>query len=108
MNIMLVSVTQRTREIGIRMSIGARKKDIRNQFLVEAVVLCLIGGGLGLLGGLAGGAAMSSGFGMPVIISMVTIITPFAVSTAIALLFGIYPAVRASSLDPVVALRKPK
>lgn len=108
MNIMLVSVTQRTREIGIRMSIGARKKDIRNQFLVEAVVLCLLGGGLGLLGGLLGGAAMSTGFGMPVIISLVTIVTPFAVSTAIALLFGIYPAVRASSLDPVVALRKPK
>lgn len=108
MNIMLVSVTQRTREIGIRMSIGARKVDIRNQFLVEAVVLCLLGGGAGLLGGLLGGIAMTSAFGMSVVISMVTIITPFVVSTAIALIFGTYPAVRASRLDPVVALRKPR
>jgi putative ABC transport system permease protein len=103
-----VSVTQRTREIGIRMSIGARKSDIRNQFLVEAVVLCLIGGGVGLLGGVLGGVAMTNAFGMSVVISMVTIVTPFVVSTAIALIFGIYPAVRASRLDPVVALRKPK
>jgi len=107
MNIMLVSVTQRTREIGIRMSIGARKKDIRNQFLVESLVLCLLGGGIGLLGGVLAGGAMASGFGMPVIISAVTLITPFVVSTGIALVFGIYPAVRASRLDPVVALRKP-
>jgi putative ABC transport system permease protein len=108
MNIMLVSVTQRTREIGIRMSIGARKRDIRNQFLVESLVLCLLGGGIGLLGGMLAGGAMASGFGMPVIISAVTLITPFVVSTGIALVFGIYPAVRASRLDPVVALRKPK
>ncbi len=108
MNIMLVSVTQRTREIGIRMSIGARKSDIRNQFLVESLVLCLLGGGIGLLGGVLGGAAMATGFGMPVVISPVTLITPFVVSTGIALVFGIYPAVRASKLDPVVALRKPK
>jgi putative ABC transport system permease protein len=108
MNIMLVSVTQRTREIGIRMSIGARKSDIRNQFLVESLVLCLLGGGIGLLGGVLGGAAMASGFGMPVVISPATLITPFVVSTGIALVFGIYPAVRASRLDPVVALRRPK
>jgi putative ABC transport system permease protein len=106
MNIMLVSVTQRTREIGLRMSIGARRRDIRNQFLIEALVLCLAGGGSGLLFGLLIGFGMTSAFGMPSIISLTTIISPFVISTAIALVFGIYPASRAARLDPVVALRR--
>lgn len=108
MNIMLVSVTQRRREIGIRMAVGARRRDIRNQFLVESVVLCLLGGGLGLLGGLLIGYSMATLFGFPAIITAVTLIMPFAVSTGIALVFGIYPATRAARLDPVVALRSAK
>jgi putative ABC transport system permease protein len=106
MNIMLVSVTQRTHEIGIRMSVGARRADIRNQFLMEALLLCLLGGGLGLLGGLLAGWGMTTGFGMPTVITTVMLVTPFVVSVSIAILFGLYPASRAARLDPVVALRR--
>jgi putative ABC transport system permease protein len=105
MNIMLVSVTERTWEIGIRMSIGARRRDIRNQFLIEALILCLVGGVIGLLLGLLIGWALVGGFGLPFVVTPVTLIVPFAVSTAIALVFGLYPAIRASRLDPIVALR---
>lgn len=108
MNIMLVSVTQRRREIGLRMSIGARGSDILKQFLIESLVLCLIGGGLGLLGGLAAGYGMATAFGFPAIITALSLIMPFVVSTVIALTFGIYPAMRASRLDPVIALRSPR
>lgn len=119
MNIMLVSVTERTREIGIRMSIGARRSDIRNQFLIEALVLCLLGGLFGLLlGVLIGWASVSaiaaaasggtSSASVPLIITPTTLILPFGVSFAIGLVFGLYPAMRASRLDPIVALRKPR
>ncbi len=107
-NIMLVSVTQRTREIGIRMSIGARRSDIRNQFLIETLVLCLVGGGFGLLLGVLAGYFMTKTFGFPMVITSVTIILPFAVSSAVAFIFGLYPASRAARLDPVVALRAAK
>ena len=105
MNIMLVSVTERTWEIGIRMSLGARRRDIRNQFLIEALMLCLVGGVLGLLLGLLIGWALTNGFGLPFVVNAITLALPFAVSAAIALAFGIYPAIQASRLDPIVAIR---
>ncbi len=116
-NIMLVSVTERTREIGIRMAIGARRSDIRNQFLIEALVLCLVGGLIGmLLGILIGWLAVSvlisslggSGGSVPLVITSTTLILPFAVSAAVGLIFGLYPAIRASRLDPIAAIRRAK
>jgi putative ABC transport system permease protein len=104
-NIMLVSVTERTWEIGIRMSIGARRRDILNQFLIEALVLCLVGGIIGLLVGLLIGAQVTKLSGLPFVITPVTLILPFAVAAGSAVVFGIYPAIRASRLDPVVAIR---
>jgi putative ABC transport system permease protein len=106
MNIMLVSVTQRKREIGIRMSVGARRSDIRNQFLIEALLLCLVGGGLGLLGGLLVGAGVTSSIGIQPVFTVMTFVLPFVVSAAIGVGFGLYPAVKAARLDPVVALQR--
>ncbi len=105
MNIMLVSVTERTREIGIRMSIGARRSDIRNQFLIEALLLCLVGGLLGLMLGLVVGGVMVHLFGMPFVVTPTTVLLPVLVSVAITVVFGLYPAVRAARLDPIEALR---
>jgi putative ABC transport system permease protein len=106
MNIMLVSITQRTREIGIRMSVGARRSDIRNQFLIEALLLCLLGGGLGLLGGLLIGGGVTSGIGIQPVFTVMTFVLPFVVSAAIGIGFGLYPAIKAARLDPVVALQR--
>ncbi|QBD81893.1 FtsX-like permease family protein [Ktedonosporobacter rubrisoli] len=119
MNIMLVSVTERTREIGIRISIGARRADIRNQFLIESLVLCLLGGLLGMLLGTLIGWFMSTvligafargsgGSGAPFVITPGNLIMPFVVSAAIGVVFGLYPAIRASRLDPIIALRRPR
>jgi putative ABC transport system permease protein len=105
MNIMLVSVTERTWEIGIRMSIGGRQRDIRNQFFIEALMLCLLGGVIGLLLGISIGWALVNGFGLPFVVTPLTLVVPFAVSAAIALVFGLYPAIRASRLDPILAIR---
>jgi len=105
MNIMIVSVTERTREIGIRMSIGARRSDIRNQFLIEALVLSLIGGVIGMLIGFAFGFLITSATGLPFVISLFSVLLPFVISSIIGIVFGLYPAVRASKLDPIVALR---
>jgi putative ABC transport system permease protein len=105
MNIMIVSVTERTREIGIRMSIGARRKDIRNQFLIEALTLSLVGGGIGMFLGLLVGYSATKATGLPFVVSTTSILTPFIVSAAIGIAFGLYPAIRASRLDPIVALR---
>ena len=105
MNIMLVSVTERTREIGVRMAMGARQRDIRNQFLIEALTLSAVGGVIGILIGLFGGWALVSRFGLPFVPSTGTILLAFGVSGAIGVIFGLYPAVRASKLDPIVALR---
>jgi putative ABC transport system permease protein len=105
MNIMLVSVTERTREIGLRMALGARRRDIRNQFLVEAAVLCIIGGGIGLFFAwiLSGVIEEQAGLSAPIGLG----ITIFAIlfSATIGLLFGGYPAFRASRLSPIEALR---
>lgn len=105
MNIMLVSVTERTWEIGIRMSIGARRRDILSQFLVEALVLCTLGGILGLGLGLLVGSLVTRVGGLPFVISPLTLLLPFMVAAVISLVFGLYPAIRASRLDPIVALR---
>ncbi len=105
MNIMIVSVTERTREIGIRMSIGARRKDIRNQFLIEALVLSLFGGVIGMLIGFLLGLMITRATGLPFVITVVSILLPFLICSIIGIVFGLYPAIRASRLDPIEALR---
>ena len=105
MNIMLVSVTERTREIGVRMAMGARQRDIRNQFLIEALTLSAVGGVIGILIGLFGGWALVSRFGLPFVPSIGTILLAFGVSGAIGVIFGLYPAVRAANLPVLAALR---
>lgn len=110
MNMMLVSVTERTREIGLRKAIGATERDIMRQFLVEAVMLTLGGGVIGVLGGVGlafvlGTLASSLVPGWPVIIPMTAVIAAFLVSSVVGLIFGIYPARQAAKLDPIEALR---
>jgi putative ABC transport system permease protein len=105
MNIMLVSVTERTREIGIRMAIGARRSDIRNQFLIEALTLSAGGGIIGIAAGLIGGLALIRAFQLPFVLSVPAMALAIGVSVLVGLVFGLYPAIRASQLDPVVALR---
>ncbi|MBF0606759.1 MAG: ABC transporter permease [Candidatus Magnetobacterium sp. LHC-1] len=105
MNIMLVSVTERTREIGIRMAIGANTWDIRMQFLIEALTLSLIGGILGIAVGLTAAEAISMIAGWPTIVSAVSIVLSFCFSGVIGIFFGFYPAYKASLLDPIEALR---
>lgn len=105
MNIMLVSVTERTREIGLRMALGAKRSDIRNQFLVEAAVLCLLGGIVGLLLAWIAGYAMTTYAGFIVPIGLSVAIGAIIFSAFIGILFGGYPAIRASRLSPIEALR---
>jgi len=105
MNIMLVSVTERTREIGLRMAVGARSRDILRQFLVEAVVLCLVGGALGILLGHGGSYLVRLLLRWPVETSFTAIIAAVLVSAAVGIVFGFYPAWKASLLDPIEALR---
>jgi putative ABC transport system permease protein len=105
MNIMLVSVTERTREIGVRKAVGATRLNILLQFLVEAIVICLIGGIIGIALGLGGATAMSDAFQWNVAIDLPTIGMAVLYSMAIGLTFGVWPARRASKLDPVEALR---
>ena len=105
MNIMLVSVTERTREIGIRKALGATRGNILLQFLIEAVVLCLLGGLIGALVGSGGATAMSAFFQWNTIISPSAIVMAFVFSAVVGVLFGVWPARRAASLDPIVALR---
>jgi ABC-type antimicrobial peptide transport system permease subunit len=105
MNIMLVSVTERTKEIGLRMAVGARARDILLQFLVEAVVLCLMGGLLGILFGRGAAEMMSLVLHWPTELSMPAIIAAVAVSGFVGVAFGYYPAWKASRLDPIEALR---
>jgi len=105
MNIMLVSVTERTREIGLRMALGAKRSDIRNQFLVEAAVLCVIGGVMGLILAFASGFALTKYADFPVPIGLSVAIGAILFSAAVGLIFGGYPAIRASRLSPIEALR---
>src|ERR1035438_7380341 len=105
MNIMLVSVTERTREIGIRMAVGAHGSDIRLQFLIEAVVLSLMGGTLGILGGIGASQLISRLNHWPTLISTVAIVAAVLFSGAVGICFGYYPASKAAKLDPIEALR---
>ncbi len=105
MNIMLVSVTERTREIGIRMAVGARSQDILRQFLVEAVVLCLAGGIAGILVGRGVSLAVTALLNWPTLPSLPAIIAAVAVAATVGIVFGYYPAWKASRLDPIEALR---
>ncbi len=105
MNIMLVSVTERTREIGLRMSVGARARDILRQFLVEAVVLCLVGGAVGILVGHGGSLVVRTVLHWPVQTSPAAITAAVIVSAGVGIIFGYYPAWKASRLDPIEALR---
>ena len=105
MNIMLVSVTERTREIGIRKALGATSANILLQFLIEAVVLCLLGGLIGAVVGSGGAAAMSTFAQWNTQISPSSIVMAFVFSAVVGVLFGVWPARRAASLDPIVALR---
>ncbi|HKW31296.1 MAG TPA: ABC transporter permease [Verrucomicrobiae bacterium] len=105
MNIMLVSVTERTREIGLRMAVGARSRDILRQFLVEAVVLCLAGGIAGILLGRGVSLAVTAFLHWPTMPSVPAIIAAVATSVTVGIVFGFYPAWKASRLDPIEALR---
>jgi putative ABC transport system permease protein len=105
MNIMLVSVTERTREIGIRMAIGAKERDILMQFLTEAVLLTFIGGIIGMAVGVIGAKLVSSFFNWPTLISIHAIAMAIGFSGAVGIFFGFYPARKAASLNPIEALR---
>ena len=105
MNIMLVSVTERTREIGLRMAVGARSRDILRQFLVEAVVLCLSGGIMGIALGRTCSYIIRQLLHWPVEASLLAVVAAVAVSASVGIVFGFYPAWKASRLDPIDALR---
>jgi macrolide transport system ATP-binding/permease protein len=106
MNIMLVSVTERTREIGIRMAIGARGFDVLFQFLTEAVMVCFIGGLAGVFVGIGGGLATSSIAGWRVIFTIAPIVLAFACAFLTGIVFGYLPARKAAQLDPIEALAR--
>ncbi|HYX70182.1 MAG TPA: ABC transporter permease, partial [Terriglobales bacterium] len=105
MNIMLVSVTERTREIGIRIAVGATEKDVQNQFLIEAVVLSLIGGAIGIVVGVGTSLLITNVLRWPVKISGLAIVVAVIFSTMVGVFFGFYPARKAAALDPIEALR---
>jgi putative ABC transport system permease protein len=105
MNIMLVSVTERTREIGLRMAVGATEADVQSQFLIEAVTLSLMGGLLGIVAGLGGSAAISNFLGWPTLLSASAIAAAALFAGAVGVFFGYYPARKAARLDPIEALR---
>lgn len=105
MNIMLVSVTERTKEIGIRKAIGARRANILSQFITEAVVLCQIGGIIGILVGVLGGNLTALAFEFPAVFPFEWALIGFAVTTVVGVVFGVYPAWKAANLDPIESLR---
>lgn len=106
MNIMLVSITERTREIGIRKALGAKTSTILFQFLTESIILCVIGGAIGLLLGVAGAAFVSSIMNIPLSVKFSTVALAIGFSTAIGVIFGVYPAKRAAKMPPIEALRR--
>jgi putative ABC transport system permease protein len=105
MNIMLVSVTERTREIGIRMAVGAKTWDIRLQFIIEAVTLSLIGGVAGIIIGVTGSKILSAVAGWATVVSLPSVFLAFGFSGIVGIFFGFYPAYKASLLNPIDALR---
>lgn len=105
MNIMLVSVTERTREIGIRIAVGAKKREIRKQFLIESVLICFLGGSIGIALGVLISKSVSKIGGLETIVSLESILLAFGFSVGIGLFFGLYPAIKASNLNPIDALR---
>ena len=105
MNIMLVSVTERTREIGVRMAVGATEQDVRTQFLMEALALSLAGGAIGVAAGTAASFGVSKILNWPSVITPIAILTAVLFSLAVGIFFGYYPALKASQLDPIQALR---
>jgi putative ABC transport system permease protein len=105
MNIMLVSVTERTREIGTRLAVGAMARDVLLQFLVEAVTLAAFGGIIGIALGLSAAALATSAFRVPFVFNPGIVIVSFAFSAAVGIVFGYFPARRAAQLDPIEALR---
>jgi putative ABC transport system permease protein len=105
MNVMLVSVTERTREIGLRVAVGAQRDDIRMQFMVEAMALALVGGVLGVVAGCVGASVIAWQAGWPVLISPGAMLLSCTFASLVGAIFGLYPALRAARLDPIVALR---
>ncbi len=105
MNIMLVSVTERTREIGIRLAVGARARDVLRQFLIEAVLLSVVGGALGIAVGYWLAPLLTKFAGFPTLISHTSVMLAFSVSAVIGVVFGFFPALKAANLDPIDALR---
>jgi putative ABC transport system permease protein len=105
MNIMLVSVTERTREIGIRKALGARRGDVLRQFLIESGTMALVGGVIGILFGIAVAKTITALIGMPSVIKLWAVAAGLLVSAGVGIFFGVYPAKRAANLDPIVALR---
>ena len=105
MNIMLVSVTERTREIGIRKAIGATPRDILSQFLIESAIISLIGGVIGIGLGVGGAILLATVGGWNTIVNMTAVVAALAVSGGVGIFFGIYPASKAAALHPIEALR---
>jgi putative ABC transport system permease protein len=105
MNIMLVSVTERTREIGIRMAIGAKGRHVLLQFLFEAVTLSIVGGVIGVLLGVGSSTALAKALNWPIVVTTSSIALSFGVAGAVGIFFGFYPARKAARLDPIDALR---
>ena len=105
MNIMLATVLERTREIGIRRAIGARQRDIVRQFLIEAVMISILGGLIGIAAGFGGSKIIAAIAGWATVVTVISIVVSFGVSVFIGLLFGIYPAMQAAKLDPIEAIR---
>jgi putative ABC transport system permease protein len=105
MNIMLVSVTERTREIGVRKALGARRSDVRLQFLIESATIALVGGAIGVVLGITGAKLVTLAVGFPSVVAPWSVLVALFVASSVGLFFGIYPAHKASALDPITALR---